>query len=58
MRFTRILEFCVNAMFYIAKLIQLSYLHLLYEVLVYQSLNIFYSLSVLKTFAESKFCVT
>jgi hypothetical protein len=35
------MEFCVNAIFYIAKLIQLSYLHLLYEVLIYQSLNIF-----------------
>ena len=50
------MEFCVNAVFYIAKLIQLTYLNLLYEVLIYQSPNIFYSLSVLKTFTESKFC--
>jgi len=37
--------------------IQLSYLHLLHEVPIYQRLNIFYSLNVLKTFTESKFCV-
>jgi hypothetical protein len=54
------MEFCVNALFYIAKLIQLSYLNLLYEVFIYlfiSTLNIVYSLSVLKAFTESKFRV-
>jgi hypothetical protein len=51
------MEFCVNAVFYIAKLIKLSYFHVLYKVLIYQSLDIFYSLNVLKTFAVTKLCV-
>jgi len=35
------MEFCVNAMFYIAKLIQLSYLNLRYEVLIFKALIFF-----------------
>jgi hypothetical protein len=51
------MEFCVNAVIYIAKLIKLSYFHVLYKVLIYQSLDLFYSLSVLETFTVTKFCV-